>query len=314
MPSSPSAAFGPRASSDPTYLWIAAGIILVLIVLVALTALGMGSTPFGANTVLVIPVKGEISNTADSFTNSFSADELVTELKSADDDPSISAIVLDIESPGGTVVATKQVVYQVRQTQKPIVSYIGEIGASGGYYIAASSDYIVSDEDSITGSIGVLTLVPDLNGLLQKLGIKIQVLQEGEFKTIGSPFRPLTQEESEILQSLVSQAGSHFKRDLLEFRNGKIDSVTFEKVADGRILSGLQAQKAGLVDELGPKQYAIDKAMKLSGGHGEPNIRYLEKESFSLFSFFSKAGFSFGHGFQSAFSASANTPQILARS
>jgi len=273
--------------------------------------LGIEASVF-SKTIAVIPVKGEIASGASGLSEWFSAEELAEQIKKADEDDRIGAIVLDIDSPGGTIVATKQVVYQVRKTSKPVVSYIGEVGASGGYYVAAASNYIIADEDSITASIGVISMYPDINGLLDKLGIKMNILTEGKNKAIGNPFSEPTEEQRQILQSLLSEAFSHFKRDILDYRKNKLDPVRFEEIADGRIMSGTQAKDAGLIDELGTRQDAIDKAAELAGIQGTPLVEYIRRPQLTLIDLFANAGYSFGSGFQQSLIANggSKTPTV----
>ncbi|MDO8625497.1 MAG: signal peptide peptidase SppA [Candidatus Diapherotrites archaeon] len=284
--------------------------LMVLFVLIVLAFAALGNTASFGNTIQMIPVKGEIGSTASA--GNFSADELVDEIQKADEDVHIRAIVLDIDSPGGTIVSTKQVVAQIRDTKKPIVSYIGEEGASGAYYAAAATDYIVADEDSITASIGVISLFPDVNGLLDKLGIKMNILTEGKNKAIGNPFEDLKPEHRAMLQQLLFDAFSHFKRDIREFRGDKLDPARFEQIADGRVLSGTQALAAGLVDELGTKKRAIQKAADLAGIQGEPQIEKAEKKIPPLLDLFSNAGYSFGSGFRESIAAATSAPSIRA--
>ncbi|MBU1120396.1 MAG: signal peptide peptidase SppA [archaeon] len=254
---------------------------------------------FGAKQIALIPVKGEILSEETGFTSFASSQKIVDALDKAENDPRVGAIFLDIDSPGGTIVATKQIVAKLRSMNKPKVAWIGESGASGAYYLAAASDFIMADEDSITGSIGVLSISPNIEGLLEKIGVKVNVLKEGNFKAMGSPFEEMTEEEEQLLQQLLSDAFSHFKRDVLELRKGKITKAEFERIADGRILSGSQAKESGLVDELGNREEAIQKAAELAGIQGKPVLKnYVERED--VFSMFSNAGYSFGTGFISA--------------
>ncbi len=263
--------------------------------------------------IAVIPIKGEISSSGDSFSSSMSSTEIAEKIKQADSNPLIKAIFLDIDSGGGSVVATKEIVYAVRETEKPITAYIGEIGASGAYYIAASSDLIIADEDSITGSIGVISVSANVTGLLEKLGIKVTVLKEGEFKDIGSPFKELNEKEKEILNELISEVAVNFKKDILDFRKEKMQEEKFNQIADGRILSGRKAKEIGLIDFTGSKSFAIKKTAELAGIKGKPSLKYFKKEQSDLFSLFSKMGYSFGSGFVSSLKASNSNFQLYAK-
>jgi protease-4 len=279
------------------FLFIAAGI--VFLVLLALLVSVVASFTFLSGDIAVIPIKGEIMSDT-SFSYYMSSDEISEKIREADKDPLVKAILLDIDSGGGSVVATKEIVYAVREAKKPVVAYIGGIGASGAYYIAAASDLIVADEDSITGSIGVISISSNVEGLLDKIGVKIKILKEGKFKDIGSPFKELTPEEENILRDIIGQASSNLKEDILEFRKGKISAKEFNELADGRIFSGRKALEAGLIDFTGSKQFAIKKAAELAGIEGEPSLKEFSKRKENFFSVISGMGYSFGSGFVSA--------------
>ncbi|MBS3063071.1 MAG: signal peptide peptidase SppA [Candidatus Diapherotrites archaeon] len=274
------------------------GLALVLSLFVASTA-GDGATLSFGKKLAVLPVKGEISSEK-SVRDGVYADDLVEDLDKAEKDSTVAGIFLDIDSPGGSVVPTKQIVYKIRSLEKPVVAYIGEMGASGGYYIAASADYVVADEDSLTGSIGVISLLPNLQGLLEKIGVKMEVLKEGENKAIASPFTELTADQRKIMQGLLSDVYAKFKADVLAFRKGKVRLKLFDELADGRILSGRQALDAGLIDLTGSKEDALKKAAELSGIEGEPELVKYEKKELSLLDFFMQAGSAFGYSFKNA--------------
>lgn len=311
------AALKPGFFSNRSFLfWIGisvAGLILVLVLVFGLLALvGLNDAVSFGDTVRVIPVHGEISSDGFSArTDELSSQEVVDALKDAEDDASVAAVVLDIQSPGGSIVATKQVVAQLQRMQKPVVSWIGDIGASGAYYIAAASDVVMADSDSITGSIGVIGMFVNIEGLLEKIGVKATILREGKFKAIGSPFKELTPQEEELLQTLLHDAFLNFKQDIQSFRNDKLDESGFERVTDGRILSGSQAQKVGLVDELGTREDAIQKAAELGGISGEPFVDVFAKPAPSLLDFFWSAGVSFGSGFKTGFVSVPSTASVI---
>ncbi len=243
-----------------------------------------------------IPIQGEISTASSS--GSVGYHDIVDALQQADSDPSVRVILLDIDSPGGSVVSTRQIVAQIRKTKKPIVSWIGEAGASGAYYAAAATSYIIADPHSITGSIGVVSIQPNVKELLEKLGVKMETIQAGKLKTIGSPFKDLSEEERQILQTIVDDIFVQFKSDVKEFRGEKLNLSIFEEVADGRILSGKQALNAGLIDAVGTREDAIRKAAELGGISGEPTVETFQVEHFSLADIFTQMGTQFGKGIQ----------------
>ncbi|QQR92871.1 MAG: signal peptide peptidase SppA [Candidatus Iainarchaeum archaeon] len=295
-------AAGGRSLKD--WLVLAAGVMLGIYVLSFLVIGTSDSTAspfvFGSGGVVsIIPIKGEISTTATESSVGYL--DVIASLKEAQDDPTTKAILLDIDSPGGSVVSTKQIVDYIQSSvDKPIVSWIGEVGASGAYYVAASTDYIMADNDSITGSIGVRSEVLNVTGLLEKIGVKIEDINAGKFKNIGSPYKDLTEEERAMLQEIVDQTYGHFKRDVILFRREKgLDLVKFETYSDGRIITGWHAFDAKMIDAVGSRREAILKAAELGGIIGEPETQTIAQEHFSLRSLFFSAGKDLGQGFAS---------------
>lgn len=274
--------------------------VVILVVLALILSFLISGVPLFAfaNKVAVIPIKGEITNSGSGFIDYLTAEEIVERMEKAGNDPTIGAILFDIDCPGGSVVATKQIVYKIREIDKPTISYIGEMGTSGAYYVAAATDYIVADADSITGSIGVISIVPNIEELLEKVGIKVKVLKEGKLKSMADPFNEMTAEEEGLLQKILQDAFGGFKSDVLLFRKDKIDEETFNRVADGRILSGRQALEANLIDETGTKEKAISKAAELAGIEGKPSLKYYPKRRLSLLDLLTSAGYSFASGFK----------------
>jgi protease-4 len=165
------------------------------------------------------------------------------------------------------------------KTRKKVVTSMGSVAASGGYYIACASDLIVANPGTITGSIGVLMEFTNIEELFKKIGIKGVVLKSGEHKDIGSPFREMTPEEKKIIQAVIDNVHQQFIQAVAEGR--KMDHSKVAQIADGRILTGEQAKQAGLVDQIGNLQDAIDTTAKLVGIEGKPNILY-PKKKFSL--------------------------------
>ena len=277
----------------------AAGIAFVLllaVILVLATAIPAGAGLGG--TVGIIPIKGAITLEADSFSSSMDALDIVEKIDEASEDPGVRVIFLDIDSGGGSIVATKQIVEKIRTTEKPVVAYIGEVGASGAYYAAAASDYVIADADSITGSIGVIWISLDVNKLLDDFGVKATVLKKGTYKDIGSMFREMTPEEMQLLQAMIDESFIQFKGDVYEFRKDKgLEMSRLDEIADGRIMSGRQALQLKLVDELSSREAAIKKAAELGGIKGEPEIKNYAKSEITLADLFFGAGQSFAKGF-----------------
>ncbi len=296
---------------DKLVLVVVAGVTFLIIIALLFSFLLSDLTFSGQ--IAVIPIKGEIVSSQGSFSFAMTSTNIAEKIKQADSDPLVSAIFLDIDSSGGSVVATKEVVYAVRKAEKPVVAYIGEIGASGGYYIAAASDLIIADEDSLTGSIGVISMSTNIEGLMEKLGVKVKVMKDGEFKDMGSMFRELTIEEEALLQELISEASEKFKLDILEFREDKLSESEFNEVADGRIFSGRKALEYNLIDFTGSRDFAIDKTAELAGIEGEPVLVDYGVVETDLFTALSQMGYSFGTGFISAIKSSNDEFSLQAK-
>ena len=200
------------------------------------------------------------------------AKTVADEIKGHAKDSSIRAIVLRVDSPGGGVVASQEIYEQVKKAKvkKKIVVSMGSVAASGGYYIAAPADHIIANSGTITGSIGVIMVVPNLKGLLDKVGIKTDVVKSGRLKDLASVFRGIGPEEREIIQGVMDDVHEQFISAVAEGRKMPVKKV--RAIADGRIFSGRQALKAGLVDGLGDLDSAVKKAASLAGIEGEPEV------------------------------------------
>ncbi len=202
-------------------------------------------------------------------------DYIVQRLEELSRYPQLKGIILRINSPGGTVGGVQEIYTQILKLKNKgvkVVSSLGEIATSGAYYIASASDLIVANPGTITGSIGVFVPITSLKGLFEKVGIKVEIIKSAKFKDIGSSSHLLTEEEKEILQSLVDNAHQQFIEVLKAGRKGKIKEEELEKIADGRIMTGEQAKEMGLVDVLGNFQDAIQWAKDLAGIKGKPVI------------------------------------------
>lgn len=206
---------------------------------------------------------------------------VVEELKKHAKDSSIKAIVLRVDSPGGTVPPAQEIhneILKVMKKKKVVVS-MGTVAASGGYYIAAPADKIMANAGTLTGSIGVIMEIPNVKGLMEKIGVETQVIKSGKLKDTASVFRSLKPEEKELLQSVLDDVHDQFIRAVSDGRGMDFEDV--KKIADGRIFTGRMAKEAGLVDELGSLEDAIALAGQLSGIKGEPEV-VRKEEKFSL--------------------------------
>lgn len=184
----------------------------------------------------------------------------------------IKAVVLRIDSPGGVVGPSQEIHDEVRRLAavKKVVVSMGSMAASGGYYVAAPATVIYANPGTITASIGVLIKFSNIEGLMDKIGIKSTTVKTGAFKDAGSPTRPLAPEERAMFQAVIDSTHEQFVRAVAEGR--KLPPERVRELADGRILSGEQAKGVGLVDKLGGQQEAIAEAGRLAGITGEPAV------------------------------------------
>ncbi|MGQ9748801.1 signal peptide peptidase SppA [Desulfosoma sp.] len=197
-------------------------------------------------------------------------------------DTSVKAVVLRVESPGGGVGASQEVYREVRRTamEKPVVASLGGIAASGGYYASAAATYIIANPGTLTGSLGVVAHLPNLEGLFDKVGYRTVTIKSGQFKDVGNPGRAMTDAEIALLQETLDGMHGQFIKDVAEGRRLPLEQV--RAVADGRVLSGEKALELKLVDALGNFQDAVIKAKDLGGVVGEPRIVYADKERRTL--------------------------------
>ncbi len=194
-----------------------------------------------------------------------SASEIIEDLRDFEEDSAIKAIVLRIDSPGGSVAPSQEIHDAVKKTAaiKPVVVSMGSVAASGGYYIAVAAQQIVANPGTMTGSIGVIMEFANYEELLKKIGWQNIVVKSGRFKDIGSPNRPMSAADQQLLQAMIDDVQSQFVDAVAQGRNLSLEEV--KEVADGRIMTGRQALAAGLVDKLGGLESAIDLAADLAG-------------------------------------------------
>jgi protease-4 len=205
---------------------------------------------------------------------------IVDRVEEVTENPRVAAIVLDVNSPGGGVVASAQIHEALVESSKPIVVSMGDTAASGGYYISAGTDYVFARPATLTGSIGVILSFLNADELAEKLGVTQVVIKSGAFKDMGAWHRPLEEKERELLQAFVDEAYEQFVQVVVEGRGLSEEHV--RQYADGRIFSGSRAVELGFVDATGDLEDAIDKAAELGEIRGEPEILDFEEEP-SLF-------------------------------
>jgi len=200
--------------------------------------------------------------------------KIIEQLSDFHESGTIKAIVLRVDSPGGGVGPSQEIHDEVRRinADKPVIVSMGSVAASGGYYIAAPARLIFANPGTITGSIGVIMEFTNFQELLEKIGLHSQAVKSGKHKDIGSPVRPMTEEERALLQGLIDDVHAQFVDSIAAGRHLDVQKV--RALADGRIFTGRQARDLGLVDELGSLEAAIRRAGELGGIEGKPEVIY----------------------------------------
>jgi len=250
---------------------VGVGIVVLFIgtVWVFMATLGEDGLPTGGPKVAVVEIEGIIVDGAAA----------VRELREHADNPSIKAVVLRVNSPGGVVAPTQEIfaaIQRARKAGKPVVASLGAVAASGGYYVAVAADRIYANPGTLTGSIGVVMQLANLEGLLKKVGVDYVVVKAGAYKDVGNFARTMSPEERKMLQALLDDVYSQFVEAVSEGRGlEKKDVLAF---AEGRIYSGQQALALKMVDELGGFEEAVEAAGKLANISGRPKLVYPRKK------------------------------------
>jgi protease-4 len=243
-------------------LLVAIGLALVGVAAIV-NQLGAGVGMSLGPSVAIVEVEGVIKE----------SETLVESLVALRKDPNVVAVVLRIDSPGGGVAPSQEIYDEIGRLReaKPVVASLGNIAASGGYYIAAAASAIVAAPGTLTGSIGVIMEFRQLMELAEKVGIGDTIVKSGPYKDIGHPMRPMTDAERQLLQGMVDDVYAQFV-DAVSTGRG-MDPAAVRKLADGRLFSGSQAKSAGLVDALGGLHTAVQLAWERAGQTGEPRTR-----------------------------------------
>ncbi len=239
----------------------------------------------GGDSVAVINIAGPMFSGSGGVPRLFSEAEgansgtIMKQLRKAGEDKSVKAVLLRINSPGGSVTAAEEIAREIARfketSKKPIVATLGNSGASAAYYIAAPCDKIYANNSTLTGSIGVYMGGVNLQELYKKIGVTSVLIKSGEHKDIMSSTRPMTEEEKEIIQSMVDEMYLDFITVVSEGRKLPLEQV--RSLADGRVYTGKQAHALGLVDEIGNYYDALDATGKLAGLKGTPKVKSYDK-------------------------------------
>lgn len=278
-----------------------AAVLFVVFVIVPLVFSAFDGSKLG--NVAKIPIEGVITGGGGSSLGSaaVSSKDIVDYIKTADENSQVKVIMLEINSPGGSAVASDEIAAAVNKAEKPVIALIREAGASGGYWIASAADHIIANRMSITGSIGVISSYLEFSGLMDKYGVSYERLVAGKNKDIGVPLRKLENNEREILQSKLDKIHDFFILGVAENRGMDISEV--KKVATGEFYLGVEALDLGLVDQLGGMDTAEEY---IKNNYGLEKVDYIvyrkEKGLLDIFGrVMSKMFFSMGEGIASVF-------------
>ena len=270
------------------WLWGCALLLIGSIGAVALAFLVVGLTMSGdqfsmsglGGRVGLVEIVGDIDG----------SEEIVDQIHRMERDPTVKAVVLRLDSPGGGVAASQEIYEAVRRLRnegKPVVASMGGVAASGAYYVACAADSIVANPGTLTGSIGVIMSFPNTEELFRKVGVRFETIKTGKYKDTGSMWRPMTDEERALLQGVLVNVYDQFIGVIVEGREMERDDIL--PYADGRIFSGDQAAAYGFVDRLGTIDDAIDMAASLAGLDPRPSIVRKVRRRVSVFQFFEES-------------------------
>jgi len=233
-------------------------ILLLVIIGVLVAVFAPGDADFITGNVAVIPVHGVITAAGDDGFGGrgASSSDIVKLIQKADDSSAIDVILIEVNSPGGSPVASSEIVEAIKKTEKPTVSVIREVGASGGYWVASAADTVFANQLSITGSIGVIGSYLEIEGLLENYNVTYRRLVKGKYKDAGSPFKELTGEEEQLFDRVLQKLYEAFIADVAANRQMTFGEV--QTLANGFVYLGEEALDLGLVDQLGTMDDAIE--------------------------------------------------------
>ncbi|VAX26386.1 signal peptide peptidase SppA, 36K type [hydrothermal vent metagenome] len=253
-----------KRSFGKTFLLIMGGIFLFMILSSVIGSLFSDGLLESDNQIAVVEIQGMITQSR----------ETVRQLRKFQHDPKVKGIIVRIDSPGGAVGPSQEIynaVARIREEDaKKIYASLGSVAASGGYYIASAADTIFANPGTLTGSIGVIMAFSNIQELIEKIGIRPEVIKSGAFKDAGSPVRSISKEERKLLQNLVDDVHQQFVEDVAKGRN--LSTEVVGRLADGRVYTGRQAFDLKMVDHLGGLQAAIDLLTTQAGIQGSPQI------------------------------------------
>ncbi len=298
--------------SRTSYFLLIVAIVLFTVFIIVPTIFSLFNGSKLGNTAL-IPVSGVITGSGGKVlgASTISSQSIVDFIEKADENPAIKVIVLEINSPGGSAVASDEIGQAVKNAEKPVLSYIREVGASGGYWVASATDQIFANRMTITGSIGVISSYLEFSGLMEEYGVGYERLVSGKNKDMGTPFKKLTPEEREVMQKKIDLIHDFFIEEVANNRGLSIEKV--RDLATGEIFLGVEAKQLGLVDQLGDmdtvseyikKQYHLEEVV-YSRYESKPGLFDL------LTGVLTDLSFNFGQGIGSLFVEGGNKVMLI---
>ena len=245
-------------------IFIAIALTLLLVVFILGKFDKYGSDMFNGQTIALLRVEGAIIDVR----------WYMEQVRYMSEDEGILAVVLRVDTPGGAIAPTQELYSELLKLGeiKPVVTSMGTVAASGGYYLSCATDWIVSNPGTLTGSVGVIMELTNLQALFEKIGIHSRTIKSGKFKDTGNPMRPMTEEEEKLLQEMIMDTYEQFVEAVLDGR--PVVEEEIRPYLDGRIFTGRQAYELGLVDQLGNINAAIEKAAEMAGMTEVPDQLY----------------------------------------
>ena len=226
--------------------------------------------------IAIIPIKGMITSEESVFGLMAASTVLIKDIEEAEIKRKIKAVIFEINSPGGTPFASKEIATCIENMDKPAIAWVREYAASGAYWIASACDEIVADELSTVGSIGVMSIRPDIGELMKKFGIEVETLRTGIYKGLGLPYEKLTEEERALMKKELNEIQDNFLNAVA--KNRKLDDAKTKELSTAKVYLGREAKEMGLIDHIGGKERAIRIAKERSGIKKEKIVDYGERK------------------------------------
>jgi protease IV len=281
--------------------WITVIIVMASLTFLAYLFAGVSDDDYenSDGNIALIKINGLIVSEDGMFASKLiTSPDTIKLIKKATKNKKIKAIIFEINSPGGSALASKEIADEIKKVNKTTVAVIREVGTSGAYWIASATDLIVASPISITGSIGVISSHLEFDGFFEKYGINYRRLVAGEHKDIGSPFKEMTEEEEAIMQKQLNKVHDYFIKEIA--LNRKLKEEDVRKISTGMFYLGEEAQELGLVDMLGNKDSALSLLEETFDIENAKVVEYKEEKSFldSLFDSFSQQSYNAGSEFR----------------